>query len=778
MLSVIGGVGLAGYLASCGAMGTPFPEDHTVSHYSIVNPLPGAKPFGTALVDSLEQAWRSRSADYQPRTQHLHPDRSPKYINRLFLEVSPYLLQHAHNPMNWYPWGDDAFKEARRLGRPVLLSVGYSTCHWCHVMEEESFDDDEIARFINKNYIAIKVDREERPDIDAVYMSAVQALSGRGGWPMTVWLTADRKPFYARTYIPARDGDRGTPMGFLTLLGKLRTAYDEVPEKIEARAIQIIAAMQRSLEPQTEESVPGSDALHNLMDYFREHFDEVHGGRRGAPKFPSSLPIRALLRYHRRTGDQQALKMAESTLEKMAEGGIYDQIGGGFHRYSTDERWLVPHFEKMLYDNALLVKAYLEGFQVTGREQFAAVARDILRYVGREMTSPKGAFYSATDADSLNRKGHREEGWFFTWTREEIRNILSGDEADAVLAYYAITEKGNFEGRNILSRPRGDLEIASNLKVSVAQLRSRIDAARAVLYRVRASRPRPFLDEKILTSWNSLMISAYARAALVLGDDEYAMRASRAADFLWSNLRRDGRLLRSYRDGRVSHNAFLDDYVFFIAALLDLYEATGNSVRLYQVLELQETVELHYEDPEKGGFFMTSNDHERLLVREKPNYDGAEPSGNSVAAMNLMRIHELTGDDRYRRKAESVFRAFSKTIARAPAALPEMLLALDFYLDRVKQVLIVTPNSRTQAEPFLAELRRRFVPNCILSVVTTSELPTHVDVVPLLRGKRVLKGKTTAYVCEQKACELPTVTPEVFAAQIMRVEPLPRNVNH
>ena len=770
-LSLVSAALLAALSLSCGAATPPSSAGQAAAGGSIVSVPPGAEPFASGLAERLDQAWRQRPAGYEPRTRHLNPDGSPKYVNRLFLEVSPYLLQHAHNPMNWRPWGDEAFDEARRLGRPVLLSVGYSTCHWCHVMEEESFDDEEIARFINENYVPVKVDREERPDVDAIYMSAVQALSGRGGWPMTVWLTPDRRPFYARTYIPARDGDRGTPMGFLTLLGRLREAYDKEPDQIDARAKQITAAVERSLEPQSGDAVPGPDALERLTSHFRERFDDVHGGRKGAPKFPSSLPIRALLRHHRRTGDQRALAMAELTLEKMAAGGMYDQVGGGFHRYSTDKRWLVPHFEKMLYDNALLVTAYLEGLQATGREEFAETARDVLRYVEREMTSPDGAFYSATDADSLNPEGHREEGWFFTWTPGEIREVLGDDAAETVLAYYAVTEKGNFEGRNILHRPQRDGDVAKRLGIPPAKLRSRIEAARAKLYRARAPRPPPLRDEKILTSWNGLMISAHARAALVLGEDRYAGRAERAADFLWKNLRRDGRLLRSYRAGRAGRNAYLDDYAFFIAALLDLYEVTGRPERLDQALSLEADLETHYEDSTGGGFFMTSNDHERLLAREKPGYDGAEPAGNSVAAMNLVRLHELTGDDRYRRKAESTFRAFSKTIERSPAALSEMLLALDFHLDRAKQILIVAPDSRAQAEPFLTELRQSFVPNRILGIVTEDELPRHVDSVPLLKDKRAIRGKTTAYVCEQQVCELPTSDPAVFAAQITKVEP-------
>ena len=401
-------------------------------------PLPGAVAIEPELAAKLATAAAARPRD-EVRTRHRRDDGSPKYTNRLVLESSPYLRQHAHNPVDWHPWGDEAFEKAAREGKPVLLSVGYSTCHWCHVMEEESFEDEEIARYLNGNYIAIKVDREERPDLDAVYMSAVQALTGGGGWPMTVWLTPDRKPFYGGTYFPARDGDRGARIGFLTLLGRLRQAYAEQPDGIAEQAARLTRAIEQGLAPAPGAGGPGPGMLIEAARFYRERFDPVNGGLSGTPKFPGSLPVRFLLRHHRRTGDGESLRMAELTLEKMAAGGMYDQVGGGFHRYATDERWLVPHFEKMLYDNALLAIDYLEGFQATGRQEFADVARDILRYVERDMTSPDGAFYSATDADSLNpQTGEREEGWFFTWTPEEIEAVLGRARAAPALAWYAV----------------------------------------------------------------------------------------------------------------------------------------------------------------------------------------------------------------------------------------------------------------------------------------------------------------------------------------------------
>ena len=735
---------------------------------TIVTQLPGADPFAETLANELNQAWSRRDPAYKPRTRHLNADGTPKFTNRLFLEGSPYLLQHAHNPMNWRPWGDEAFETARRLGRPVLLSVGYSTCHWCHVMEEESFDDTEIAKYINENYIAIKVDREERPDIDSIYMSAVQSMSGRGGWPMTVWLTPDRKPFYAGTYFPARDGDRGAPKGFLTILGDLKNVYDERPDDVAARAEQVAARVEASLEPETGSTLPGAAVLHTAARYYSKQFDEANGGTKGGPKFPSGLATRFLLRYHRRTGDAEALKMVERTLEHMAAGGIYDHVGGGFHRYATDAEWQVPHFEKMLYDNALLTVVYLEAYQASGREDFARIAREILRYVERDMTSPEGAFYSATDADSPNPEGEREEGWFFTWTPAEIDEVLPAEQAALVKKHYNVTAEGNFEGRNILHADPGPSTVSDELQ-----------AARDKLYTARLDRPPPLRDEKILTAWNALMISAHAFAALVLDEESYADRAERAVDFLLTNLRRDGRLLRRYIGGEARHDAYLDDYAFLTAGLFDLYEATGNLRWLREAIALDKVLQENYEDSASGGFYMTSDDHEQLLAREKPNYDGAEPSGNSVAVLNLVRLHEFTTDDTYRQRAEKALQAFQPILTARPATLSEMLLALDFHLDTAKQVIIVTSNERAEADPLLGKFRKALLPNRILSVVTEGdELADHAGVIPLLDQKRAIKNQPTAYVCENRICELPTSDPDTFAQQLRKLEPLSLQAPH
>ncbi|UCD91396.1 MAG: thioredoxin domain-containing protein, partial [Desulfobacterales bacterium] len=430
------------------------------------NNLPGIEDFDAALLREFMKMKQSRGKRYTLRTKHLRPDGWAKYTNRLFLESSPYLIQHAHNPVNWYPWGDEAFETAKKLNRPVLLSVGYSTFHWCHVMEEESYEDEEIARFMNKFYVAIKVDREERPDIDAIYMRAVQAMTGRGGWPLNVWLTHEKKPFFGGTYFPARDGDRGIRTGFLTILSRAKEFYGAEKIRVEEIGQNLTRIIQDSLNVKTGDRLPSADLMHQAIKYYKQSFDPIYGGLARAPKFPSSLPVRLLLRYYRRTGDQEVLHMAKFTLEQLAAGGIYDHVGGGFHRYSTDRQWLVPHFEKMLYDNALLIMAYVEGYQTTGDENFKRVVKEILNYIERDMTSPNGAFYSATDADSLDPEGHQEEGYFFTWSPEELEKALGKDRAEIVKRYFAVAPPGNFAGRHILHTPKPAAEVAKALKIS------------------------------------------------------------------------------------------------------------------------------------------------------------------------------------------------------------------------------------------------------------------------------------------------------------------------
>ena len=737
--------------------------------------LPGAAPFDANLATRLQAAWDARAPGYVARTRHRFPDGSPQYVNRLLLESSPYLRQHAHNPVNWFPWGDEAFEVARRTGRPVLLSIGYSTCHWCHVMEEESFEDEEVARTINESYVAIKVDREERPDIDGIYMAAVQALTGSGGWPMTLWLTSERKPFAGATYVPARDGDRGARFGLLSLLRQRKALYREQPGRVAAAADALATRVREDLEPTSHptatdrERPPSPSVLGEAAREYTGRFDEKNGGLRGAPKFPSSLPIRFLLRYHRRSPDESALRMAVATLERMAAGGMHDQIGGGFHRYSTDAEWLVPHFEKMLYDNALLAIDYVEGYQVTAREDFAGIARGILRYVERDMTSPEGAFYSATDADSLAPDGQLEEGRFFTWTPAEIESALGADRSPLVEAYFHVTAAGNLDTRTVLSTPRPLPEVARELHIAPELARIAMAEAGETLRVVRSKRPPPLRDEKVLASWNGLMIGAYAKAAFVFNDPSYAEMAKRAADFVLTRMREGARLSHSIKEGHRGSTGYLDDYAFMIAGLLDLYEATGEVRWLEQAVALNAVLEDAFADKAGGGYFLAPFDSEALLAREKPAYDGAEPTGNSVEALNLLRLYALTEREEYRAGANRTLQAFADGLARDPTALSEMLLAVDFATDRPKEIVIVSPSSSADAEPLLSKLRTTYVPNRVLVRVVSgadSQAPSTLE--PLAAEKVPRGGRPTAYVCEGQTCKLPTNDPDTFAAQLRR----------
>jgi uncharacterized protein YyaL (SSP411 family) len=670
--------------------------------------------------------------------------------------------------VDWYPWGDEAFEKAKSLNRPVLLSVGYSTCHWCHVMEEESFEDQEIAQIINDNYIAIKVDREERPDVDAVYMAAVQALTGSGGWPMTVWLTPDRKPFYGGTYFPARDGDRGSSVGFLTILQKLKESYDTRQDIIGKTSRQLSEAVQNILSPSAVGHLPGEEILNNAYNIYQKSFDATYGGLSGAPKFPSTLPIRFLFRYFKRFQNQEALGMAVTTLDKMAAGGMYDHVGGGFHRYATDSKWLVPHFEKMLYDNALLVMDYLEGYQITKNPLYKQIVEEVLTYVQRDMTSEEGAFFSATDADSLTPEGHRHEGYYFTWTLEELKKILGNDLFTVVNAAYVDGSFPNFEGRHILNTPEPLNDVAQKLEMDVNTFKQAVKESKTILLEARGMRPPPLRDEKILTAWNGLMISAFARAGLILDNPEYIKNAVDAARFVQSHLFIDNRLRRSYKDGQARHNAFLEDYAFAIAGFIDLFEATQELQWLKSAIELEQVLADHYEDTDAGGCFATSNDHEKMIAREKPNYDGAVPSGNSVAAMNLLRLAVVTSNHAYKKRAEKALMSFAKILESHPTALAELLLSIDFFLDQPKEIVIVTPPSQKQAaKPFLDQFRKTFLPNKTLVVAAEGrEQEEKAGILSMLENRPAMNGTATAYVCEGNTCQAPTIDPEEFLKQI------------
>ncbi|MEW6721174.1 MAG: thioredoxin domain-containing protein [Thermodesulfobacteriota bacterium] len=741
--------------------------------YSAPPGSPGADP---ELLDRYARALRARGAEYRPRTRHLGADGRARYTNRLFLETSPYLLQHAHNPVDWYPWGDEAFERARRLDRPVFVSIGYSTCHWCHVMEEESFEDEEIARFLNERYVAVKVDREERPDVDAIYMKAVQGFSGTGGWPLSVWLTPDRKPFFGGTYFPPRDARPGLGNGFLEILAALSDSYSSMHSEVEDICGRATEFVRRSLSPEGGDDLPGAGPMNDAARFYRERFDDEYGGMASVPKFPSHLPVRFLLRYHRRTGDGTYLDMARRTLEAMAAGGICDHVGGGFHRYSTDRTWLIPHFEKMLYDNALLVPAYLEGYQAAGRSDFARVARETLRFIERDMTSPEGAFYSATDADSPADGGPRQEGAFFTWTPAELDEALGPERARIVSRYYGVTGSGNFEGRSILHVSSPSAAAARQLGIPESELEGVLLEAKEELYRVRNRRPAPIRDEKILTAWNGLAISAYARAGLVLDDPGYVERACRAARFLLENAFRDGRLYRTWKDGEARHPALLEDHAFLVAGFLDLYEASADPSWLSEAVALDAVIEERFEDTERGGFYLTAPGHEELLVREKPMYDGAEPAGSSVAVMNLLRLHEYTTDPRYRERAEKTLRYAAPTLNGSPISLSEMLLALDFFLDTPKQIVVVVPKgaAKGDAAPLLSAFRGLFLPNRVLAIVREGrEQEQAAEIIPTVREKETAGGRVTAYVCEGRTCMAPTSEPDEFLRQAGTVRPLP-----
>ncbi len=734
-------------------------ERSTMTETSLIR-LPGAEPFGTDLSAALREALAEQGPKYQPRTHHWSPSGEPKYINRLIFETSPYLLQHAHNPVNWRPWGDEAFDAARKLGRPVLLSVGYSTCHWCHVMERESFEDEEIAEFINRHYVAIKVDREERPDVDSVYMTALQIMTRRGGgWPMTVFMTPDGEPYFAGTYFAPRDGDRDMPIGFLSVLRRLHEAYVKEPDRIAAATGDLSRMLHQATQRRPPEGFPSPDIFHEAAQYLARQFDQEAGGFGRAPKFPRPSTYELLLRYWRRSGDERALHVVSHSLRKMMRGGIYDHLAGGFARYSTDRQWLVPHFEKMLYDNAQLVVLLIETYQATQDPDFAEVARETLDYVLREMTSTDGGFYSATDADSEG-----EEGKFFVWTPAEIRAVVGESRARAVLAYFAVTDSGNFEGRNILHRPRIDAEVASELEVSVDALRAEIAAAKPLLYAARQRRVPPLLDDKVITEWNGQMISAFARAGFVLDEPRYVQAAERAADFVLTKLTADGRLLRAYRNGRARHRAVLEDYAFVIAALLDVFEATSAARWLDEAVRLQAVLDEHYRDASDGAYFATADDGPKLLVREKPVSDGAQPSGNSVTALNLLRLHTLTTEEKYRKAAEMILFAFGRPLTDDPFETPKLVTALDFYHDEAKEIALVGDGpARADLE---AALRTAFVPNrAIVRRGPIERVPWSID-------KRAIGGQPTAYVCLQQICNRPTSDPVELTRQLSEVQPI------
>jgi uncharacterized protein YyaL (SSP411 family) len=687
--------------------------------------------------------------------------KSSRKPNRLIEQKSPYLLQHAYNPVDWYPWGDEAFEKAREKDRPILLSIGYSTCHWCHVMAHESFEDQEVAELLNEVFVAIKVDREERPDLDSIYMTVCQMLTGGGGWPLTVIMTPDKKPFFAGTYFPKRT--RFGQTGMLELASRVRDVWSSRREEASASAEEIALALRQVSEHPPGEGLDET-TLNRAYTDLSVRFDRKHSGFGTAPKFPAPHNLLFLLRYWKRTGEARALEMVERTLTSMAASGIYDHIGLGFHRYSTDAEWLVPHFEKMLYDQALLVMAYAEAYQATGKTEYELVARRVLEYVEREMTSRDGGFYSAQDADSEG-----EEGKFYLWTLGEIREAVGKEDADLIASVFGVLEEGNFVeqttgrkiGANILHLGRNLEGTASELGTTALELEKRLDSARAKLFAAREKRMRPRTDDKILADWNGLMIAGLAIASRVFAEPAYERAARRAADFILSRMvTPGGRLLHRYRDGDATVHGMLDDYAFMVWGLLELYQADFGVGYLEGALGFATQMVERFWDGDEGGFYFTPDDGEKLLARKKEVYDGATPSGNSVAMMDLVRLGRMTADSELEKKASKLAWAFSGTVAQAPSAHAYLVAALDFALGPSYEVVIVGRRDAPDTEAMLEALRRHYIPGMVVLFKSDSERsPAIARLAGFTEPQVATEGRATAYVCRSHSCDVPTTDP-------------------
>ena len=726
------------------------------------------------------------------------------HTNRLAHEKSPYLLQHAHNPVDWFPWGTEAFEKARRENKPIFLSIGYSTCHWCHVMERESFETEAIAHLLNRDYVSIKVDREERPDVDRIYMTFVQATTGGGGWPMSVWLTPDLEPFFGGTYFPPET--RWGHPGFASILSQIAAAWNTDREKILESAHDVLEQLQKQSAVQAGRVASlDTGVLNSGYAAFRRSFDPQLGGFGGAPKFPRPSVFNFLLRCHARTHNREPLDMVLLTLREMAKGGMHDQLGGGFHRYSVDERWFVPHFEKMLYDQAQLAISYLEAFQMTGDAQYAATARGIFDYVLRDMTEPGGGFYSAEDADSIidpEEPGVKGEGAFYIWSADDIRELVGQPAAEWFCHRYGVADGGNvandphheFTGRNILYQAASIEETAQQFGRPVEEVGAGIRRAEQVLLEARSKRVRPHLDDKILTAWNGLMISAFALGGAVLNEPRYANAARRAAEFILSRMWNASEassssptpnrqpptpasaasapapapvLLRRYRQGDAAIPGFLDDYALFAQALLDLYEAQFDFRHLEMAIRITgQQMEL-FEDREHGGFYSSGADDTNLVMRVKEDYDGAEPSGNSVALMNLLRLAEITNRADFRQSAQRALAAFAPRLSLAPVTLPQMLVACEFFLGQPRQIVLVGEPESADTQALLGTFHSRFVPNRIVLLLDSDATRSKASAwIPTAASMAKLDGRASAYVCRNYTCQLPVSEPAKFAELI------------
>lgn len=681
-----------------------------------------------------------------------------KHYNRLKSEKSPYLLQHAHNPVEWYPWGKEAFERARKENKPIFLSIGYSTCHWCHVMAHESFEDPEIAKLMNEVFVSIKVDREERPDIDKIYMTVCQMMTGSGGWPLTIIMTPDKKPFFAATYIPKES--RFGRIGMLKLIPRIKNNWKTQRDELLNSANQIASSLT-----QISHYSPGEEldevTLKTAFSQLSQRFDTQHGGFSRSPKFPTPHNLLFLLRYWKRSGDMSALGMVEKTLRAMRQGGIYDHVGFGFHRYSTDGRWFLPHFEKMLYDQAMLAMAYSEAYQATGKEEYEKTAREIFTYVLRDMTAKEGGFFSAEDADSEG-----EEGKFYLWTQDDIKQILTKEESDLIIKVFNLEKDGNFieeaargkKGGNILYLKKPLAEISSELKMSEQMLRKSLETARQKLFRVREKRIHPHKDDKILTDWNGLMIAALAKGAQSFNEPHYADAAKNAVAFILKNMRQgDGRLLHRYRDTQSAITAQIDDYAFFIWGLIELYETTFDINYLRTAIDLNKDLLLHFWDDKSGGFYFAPDDGEDLLVRRKEVSDGAVPSGNSVAMLNLLRLGRIALNADFEKKASQIGRAFSSTVAKHPAAHTQLMVALDFAVGPSYEIVIVGNPQGKDTTNMLKVLKTQFIPNkVVLFRPAAQDAPDISQIAAYTKNMSSLDGKATVYVCTDYACKFPT----------------------
>ncbi len=686
---------------------------------------------------------------------------APQHTNRLAGESSPYLLQHAHNPVDWYPWGAEALARARAEDKPILLSIGYSACHWCHVMERESFEDETTAELMNRLFVNVKVDREERPDLDAIYMQAVQLMTGHGGWPMTVFLTPAGVPFWGGTYFPPEER-HGMP-SFQHVLQAIADAWRDRRDEVLASGDELRQHLRQQLQPRPARDPLDTSLLAAATQGLLGQVDPRDGGFGGAPKFPQPMAIELLLRQWQRDGDERSLSAAVDALTRMARGGIYDQLGGGFHRYSVDAQWLVPHFEKMLYDNAQLARAYLAGYQATGSELFRAVAEQTLDYVLRDMTDPGGGFYSAEDADSEG-----EEGRYYVWTPDQVRAALGEEDARVVMAVYGVTAEGNFEGATtVLHLARDPAQVADDLGLREAEVRAALDRGRRALFDARQGRVRPGRDEKIVTAWNGLMLRALAEAACILGRDDYRAAAIRNGAFLLSTMRTpEGRLLRTWRAGHQAKiDAYLEDYANAADGLLALYEATFDPRWLSAAIELADAIVERFADDENGGFYDTSQEHEALVTRPKDLFDNATPAGNSVAADVLLRLALLTANHRYRRQAQAVLELVRESLGRYPLGLARMLSALDFLLARPKEIAIVGDPGAAETRSLLGVVYERFLPNKVVAGAAPGD-DRAAALTPLLRDRPQRDGAPTAYACEQYACLAPTTSPAELRAQL------------